>query len=172
MLKRKKGEVVEALQARLQRAQCNVLTEFKGLNVADLTRLRREIKAAGGEFIVVKNTLLKLAAAETDSAKLEEFFSGPTAVALGYDDPVGLAKVLTKFAKDKPNLKMKAGVLHQLVISEPEITELSRLPGREVLLAQLLAAMQGVPTALVNVLSGIIRQLLNTLKAVEEKKSA
>lgn len=172
MLKSKKEEVVEDLRDRLKRAQFNVLTDFKGLNVAQMTRLRREIKEVGGELIVVKNTLLKLAAAQTESAQLQEFFSGPTAVTLGYDNPVELAKVLTKFAKDSPDFKLKAGVLNYQVISDQEITELSKLPDREVLLARLLASMQGVPTALVNVLSGIIRQLLYTLKAIEEQKSA
>ncbi|MDD3581359.1 MAG: 50S ribosomal protein L10 [Desulfobacca sp.] len=172
MLRSEKSGVVEALHEKLQRAEFNVLTDFKGLKVAEITILRREIKEAGGELIVVKNTLLKRAAAATNSARLEEFFSGPTAVALGYDNPLNLAKVLTKFAKDKPDLKLKAGVLGSSVLAEADIGALAKLPSREVLLGQLLAAMQGIPTSLVNVLSGIVRQLLNVLKAIEAQKTA
>jgi len=172
VLRSEKSGVVDALHEKLQRAEFNVLTDFKGLKVAEITTLRREIKEAGGELIVVKNTLLRRAAAETNSARLEEFFIGPTAVALGYDNPLQLAKVLTKFAKDKPDLKLRAGVLRHSVLSEQDIGTLAKLPSREILLGQLLAAMQGIPTSLVNVLSGIIRQLLYTLQAIEAQKSA
>jgi len=172
VLRSEKSGVVEALHEKLQRAEFNVLTDFKGLKVTEITTLRRQIKEAGGELIVVKNTLLKRAAAETSSARLEEFFNGPTAVALGYDNPLNLAKVLTKFAKDKPDLKLKAGVLGSSVLAGADIGALAKLPGREVLLSQLLAAMQGIPTSLVNVLSGIVRQLLNVLKAIEAQKTA
>jgi len=167
-----KSRVVEALHEKLKQAEFNVLTDFKGLKVAEMTNLRREIKEAGGELIVVKNTLLQRAAVETESARLEEFFVGPTAVALGFDNPLNLAKVLSKFAKDKPEFKLKAGVLRHTVLSGQDIADLSKLPGREVLLSQLLAALQGIPTSLVNVLSGVIRQLLYTLQAIEAQKNA
>ncbi|MFP3866964.1 MAG: 50S ribosomal protein L10 [Desulfobacteraceae bacterium] len=172
MQRKEKSRIVEGLHEKLKQAEFNVLTDFKGLKVAEMTNLRREVKEAGGELIVVKNTLLKRAAAETETARLEEFFLGPTAIALGYDNPLNLVKALIKFAKDKPHLKLKAGVLRHSVLSKEDIAELSKLPGREVLISQLLAAMQAVPTSLVNVLSGVIRQLLYTLQAIEAQKAA
>lgn len=174
MLRRvQKQEVVANLREKLARAQLGVLTEFKGLKVADITALRRSLKEAGGELQVVKNTLLKLAAADTYAAALEEHLKGPTAIALSFGDPVALAKVLAQFAKEKPdNLRIKAGVLGQAVLSAQEVVELSKLPAREVLLAQLLGTLQSVPASLVNVLAAVIRKFLYVLKAIEEKRAA
>jgi large subunit ribosomal protein L10 len=171
MLKEKKSEVIAALQEKLGRAEFNILTDFKGLKVDEFTRLRRELKEAGGELAVVKNTLLKLAAVDTSTAGLEKFLVGPTAIVLGYQNPVEIAKIVSKYAKDKPdNFILKAGVLGSSVLTDKDVTELAKLPPREVLLAKLLGALQGVPTSLVSVLSGILRQFLYTLKAIEEKR--
>ena len=173
MLKSKKTEVIATLQEKLGRAEFNILTDFKGLKVADITQLRRELKEAGGELAVVKNTLLKLAAADTETAALENFLVGPTAIVLGYQNPVGIAKIVSKYAKDKPdNFILKAGVLGRSVLSDKDLVDLSKLPPREVLLAKLLGALQGVPTSLVSVLAGVIRKFLYTLKAIEEKQAS
>jgi large subunit ribosomal protein L10 len=173
MLKSKKTEVIASLQEKLARAEFNILTDFKGLKVAEITQLRRELKEAGAELAVVKNTLLKLAAAETETAALGNFLVGPTAIVLGYRNPVEIAKIVSKYAKDKPdNFILKAGVLGRSVLTDKDLVELSKLPTREVLLAKLLGALQGVPTSLVSVLSGILRKFLYTLKAIEEKQAA
>ena len=172
MLKEKKSEVIATLQEKLGRAEFNVLTDFKGLKVAEFTQLRRELKEAGGELAVVKNTLLKLAAGDSATAALEKFLVGPTAIVLGYQNPVEVAKIVSKYAKDKPdNFILKAGVLGQSVLTDKDVVELAKMPSREVLLAKLLGALQGVPTSLVSVLSGILRQFLYALKAIEEKKT-
>jgi large subunit ribosomal protein L10 len=173
MLKEKKSEVVAALQEKLGRAEFNVLTDFKGLKVAEFTQLRRELKEAGGELAVVKNTLLKLAAGDSETAVLAKYLVGPTAIVLGYQNPVEIAKIVSKYAKDKPdNFILKAGLLGHSVLTDKDVVELAKMPSREVLLAKLLGALQGVPTSLVSVLAGILRQLLYTLKAIEEKKAA
>ncbi|HSO73155.1 MAG TPA: 50S ribosomal protein L10, partial [Thermodesulfobacteriota bacterium] len=157
MLKEKKNEVVAALQEKLGRAEFNILTDFKGLKVAEFTQLRRELKEAGGELAVVKNTLLKLAAGDSATASLEKFLVGPTAIILGYQNPVEIAKIVSKYAKDKPdNFILKAGVLGQSVLTDKDVVELAKMPPREVLLAKLLGALQGVPTSLVSLLSGIL----------------
>lgn len=173
MLKSKKTEVIADLQEKLARAEFNILTDFKGLKVSEFTQLRRELKEAGGELAVVKNTLLKLAAGDTETAALEKFLVGPTAIVLGYQNPVEIAKIVSKYAKDKPdNFILKAGILGRSVLTDKDLVELSKLPPREILLAKLLGALQGVPTSLVGVLAGIIRKFLYTLKAVEEKRAA
>lgn len=172
MRKEEKAEIVQAIQEKLARAQIGILADFTGLQVEAMTQLRRQLKESGGELKVVKNTLLHRAAAETPVAPLSPQFTGPNALALGYADPVAVAKALIKFAQDKPLLKIRAGVLAGQVLSPQEIDALSKLPSREVLLAQLLGVLQGVPTALVTALAAVIRSLLNVLVAVKDQKAA
>ena len=173
MRKLEKAEIVQELQERIGRSQFNILADFTGLKVEEITRLRRQIREADGELRVVKNTLLSRAAGEgTPVASLSSHFVGPNAVTFGYGDPVALAKVLIKFAQEKPKFKLKAGVLSGQLLTAQELEALSKLPDREVLLAQFLGVLQGVPTALVTVLAGVIRNLLNVLVALKDKKAA
>jgi large subunit ribosomal protein L10 len=170
--KLEKAEIVQELQERIGRSQFNILADFTGLKVDEITRLRRQIRDAEGEMQVVKNTLLSRAAGQgSPMAHLSSHFVGPNAVTFGYGDPVALAKVLIKFAQEKPQFKLKAGVLSGQVLTAPELEALSKLPDREVLLAQFLGVLQGVPTALVTVLAGVIRNLLNVLVALKDKKA-
>jgi large subunit ribosomal protein L10 len=170
--KLEKAEIVQDIQERIGRSRFNILADFTGLKVAELTRLRRQVQEAEGEMKVVKNTLLLRAAGnDTPMGHLSSHFVGPNAVAFGYGDPVALAKVLIKFAQEKPQFKLKAGVLSGQVLTAQELDALSKLPDREVLLAQFLGVLQGVPTALVTVLAGVIRGLLNVLVALKDKKA-
>ncbi|MBI4643674.1 MAG: 50S ribosomal protein L10 [Deltaproteobacteria bacterium] len=172
MRKLEKAEIVQELQERIGRSQFNILADFTGLKVEEITRLRRQVREADGELRVVKNTLLSRAAGgDTPMASLSSQFVGPNAVTFGYGDPVALAKVLIKFAQEKPQFKLKAGVLSGQVLTAQEVDALSKLPDREVLLAQFLGVLQGVPTALVTVLAGVIRNLLNVLVALKDKKA-
>jgi large subunit ribosomal protein L10 len=167
-----KAEIVEELQERIGRSQFNILADFTGLKVAEMTRLRRQVREVDGELRVVKNTLLTRASGgDTPMASLGSQFVGPNAVTFGYGDPVALAKVLIKFAQEKPKFKLKAGVLSGQVLTAKDVEALSKLPDREVLLAQFLGVLQGVPTALVTVLAGVIRNLLNVLVALKDKKA-
>lgn len=166
-----KAAIMEELRDKAGRAQLGVLTDFTGLKVEVMGQLRRQIREADGELKVAKNTLLRQSA-EGDSlmAPLADQFSGPNAVAFAYADPVALAKLLVKFAQEKPLFKIKAGVMGKQVLRPQDIEALSKLPAREVLLAQLLGAMQAVPTGLVTVLAGVIRGLLNVLVAIRDQK--
>jgi large subunit ribosomal protein L10 len=170
--KQEKAEIVQQIQEKAAKSQIGILADFKGLKVEDMTRLRRQLQEAGGELKVVKNTLLTRAAAgESPMAPLISQFTGPNALTLGYGDPVALTKVLIKFAQERPLLQIKAGVLGGQMLSAKDLEALSKLPAKEVLLAQLLGVLQGVPTALVMVLSGVIRNLLNVLVALRDKKA-
>jgi large subunit ribosomal protein L10 len=162
---------MEELRDKAGRAQLGVLTDFTGLKVEIMSQLRRQVKEADGELKVAKNTLLRQSA-EGDSlmAPLSDQFVGSNAVAFGYSDPVALAKLLVKFAQEKPLFKIKAGVMGGQVLSPKDLEALSKLPAREVLLAQLLGAMQAVPTGLVTVLAGVIRGLLNVLVAIKDQQ--
>jgi len=170
--KLEKAEVVQAIQAKVAKSQIGILTDFKGLKVADMTRLRRQLQDADAELTVVKNTLLRRAGA--DDALLAPLLShatGPNALTLGYADPVSVTKVLIKFAQEKPQLVIKGGTLGGQALSLKDLEALSKLPAREVLLGQLLGVLQGVPQGLVSVLAGVIRNLLNVLVALKDKKA-
>lgn len=134
--------------------------------------MRRKLRDVDVEYKVVKNTLLVRASEDTDAALIKESFKGPSAVALSYDDPVAPAKVLSDFAKENEKLEIKIGVMEGKILDISAIKALSSLPSREVLLAQVLSAMNGVPTALVGVLSALPRQLLNVLQAIKDQKEA
>lgn len=169
---KEKAKIVEEIREKASRSQIGILTDFKGLKVEEMTRLRRQLQDASAELQVVKNTLLRRAAADDSPiGPMLSHFTGPNALTLGYADPVALAKIMTKFAQDKPQLEIKAAVLSGQLLSAKDLEALSKLPSREVLLAQFLGLLQGVPTALVTVLAGVIRNLLNVLVAYRDKKA-
>lgn len=169
---REKDKIVQEIREKAARSQIGILSDFKGLKVQEMTRLRRQLQEAKAELKVVKNTLLRRAAAG-DSAinPLMSQFIGPNALTLGYADPVALAKIMTKFAQEMPQLALKGAVLRGQLLSARDLEALSKLPSREVLLAQFLGLLQGMPTALVTVLAGVIRNLLNVLVAYRDKKA-
>jgi len=165
-----KKNVVADLHERFARSKLVIITDHKGLNVQAITDLRRQLRETGVEFQVVKNTLLRRAAAETGVEQLGEFFVGPSSVALSFDDPVAPAKVLTEFAKKNDKLEIKAGVMEAKALDLEAIKALSNLPSREELLAQVLSAMNAVPTGLVRVLHGVPQNFMNVLQAIKEQK--
>ena len=169
---KEKDKIVQEIREKVSRSQIGILTDFKGLKVEEMTRLRRQLQEAAAELKVVKNTLLRrAAAADSPIGPLVSQFTGPNALTLGYADPVALAKIMTKFAQEKPQLEIKAAVLSGQLLSAKDLEALSKLPAREVLLAQLLGVLNGVPTALVTVLAGVIRNLLNVLVAYRDQKA-
>ena len=169
---KEKDKIVQEIREKVSRSQIGILTDFKGLKVEEMTRLRRQLQEASAELKVVKNTLLRRAAADDSPiGPLLSKFTGPNALTLGYADPVALAKIMTKFAQEKPQLEIKAAVLSGQLLSAKDLEALSKLPAREVLLAQFLGLLNGVPTALVTVLAGVIRNLLNVLVAYRDKKA-
>ena len=165
-----KVATVAEIKDRLERMEGLVIAEYRGLQVRDITELRRQARDAGVEFKVLKNSLVELAAREADIGGLEDFLSGPNAFAFGYEDPIPVAKVLSEFAKDHKALVIKAGVLEGKVISAQAVEDLAELPPREVLLAQVLRAMQGPVSGLANVLQGTIRKLVYALEAIRQQK--
>ncbi len=171
MERSQKVKFVEDMKGRLEKAKASFLVDYKGLNVEAINRLRKDLRSAGAEFQVIKNRLLKLAAQSTDTAQLENFMRGPSAIALSYDDPVAPAKALVEFSKQFEQLEIKAGQISGKVMDLEAIKRLAELPSREILLSQALSAMQAVPAGFVRVLNGIILQFLYVLKAIEQKKS-
>ncbi len=167
-----KKQIVEKLRDQLAASRVVIVTDYKGLSVAQLNDLRRQLKNSEVEFRVVKNTLLTRASDSPELEKLQGFFKGPSAVALGFKDPVAPAKVLTKFAEDNKALEIKGGVLGGKRLDPAAIKALSALPAREVLLAQMLAVMNAVPAGFVRALADFPRRMLNVLNAIKDQKAA
>ncbi|UCD31856.1 MAG: 50S ribosomal protein L10 [Desulfobacterales bacterium] len=168
----KKKEIVRELKEKFARSKVVIVTDYKGLDVTTINDLRRKLGEVDVEYKVVKNSLLIRASEKTDSELIRDSFKGPSAIAVSYDDPVAPAKVLTKFAEENKNLEIKVGVLNGKVLDPNAIKALSRLPGREILLGQLLGALSGVPTAFVRILGALPVQLLNVLQAIKDQKEA
>jgi len=167
-----KKKVVEDLKEKFATTKVVIVTDYKGLNVAQMTELRRNLSEANVEFQVVKNTLLTRASKDTDAELLADVFKGPSGIALSFDDPVAPAKVLTQFAKDNQKLEIKAGVMNGKRMNLDAITALSKLPSREELLAQVLSTMNAVPAGLVRALADVPRRMANVLNAIKDQKEA
>ena len=172
MQRKTKQVVVSEIESRLKRANALFLAEYSGMNVAQMTRLRRELQQAGGELKVTKNTLLRLAASGTDAEAIRDQFTGPNAVICSYKDPVSIAKLLSSIAREMPFLKVKSGVLGKQRLGPDDLVRLATLPAREMLLGKLLGLMQATPQRLVGVLVANLNRLVWTLNAIKSKKEA
>mgnify|MGYP000907434935 CR=1 FL=1 len=167
-----KQATVAEIREKLEKAKGAVLADYRGLNVADATKLRRALREAGVEFRVLKNTMTRIAAQEAGIQGLDSYLEGPTAVAFGFTDLVAPAKVLSQFAKENKNLVIKAGIVEGKVVNGEGVKALADLPPKEVLIAKMLGSMQAPLAGLVNVLQGNIRNLVYTLEAVRKQKGA
>ncbi len=167
-----KKEIVTALSEDFKKSKIILVTDYKGLDVESVTKLRSELTKSNVDFKVVKNTLLRRASKDNDAALIEELFTGPTAVAVSYDDPVAPAKIISEFAKTNDKLEIKGAVMEGKAIGPEGIEALSSLPPREVLLGQVLSTINGVPTGFVRVLSAVPTGLLNVLQAIKDQKEA
>ncbi|SEP47586.1 50S ribosomal protein L10 [Propionispora vibrioides] len=169
-----KKALVAELAEKLQNTKGAVLTNYRGLNVAQDTNLRRKLREAGVEYRVVKNTMTRIAANEVGIQGMDAYLEGPTAIAISSTDPVAPAKVISDFIKENKlqALEIKAGLVEGKVIDAAGVKALASLPSREVLIAQVLAGMQSPIVGLVNVLHGNIRNLVYTLEAVRKQKES
>jgi large subunit ribosomal protein L10 len=173
-----KQEFVAEFKDKLDRATCVYLVDYRGLDVTSANALRSRIRSEGQgeyEYRVAKNTLLKRACAETRSAAIAERLDGPTAVALSYGDPVGLAKILAEFAKDHEVFELRAGVLEGEPVTPADIGKLATLPNLEELRARLVGLLQAPAGQLVRLLAepgaGVAR-LLEARRANLESEGA
>ena len=170
MTRSEKAAVIEAIKANADRASFAVLTEFKGMTVEELTNLRVNLRKAGGEFYVVKNTLARIAFTGGTHDVVKDKFPDNSAIALGFDDPVAVAKALSDFAKQSKLFQLRCGSLEGKEMSAEQVEALAKLPSKEQLLGQLLGTMNAVPTNFVSLFANVLRGLLYALKAIEEKK--
>ncbi|MBX6394488.1 MAG: 50S ribosomal protein L10 [Alicyclobacillaceae bacterium] len=158
-VREEKVRAVEELTAKLRDAKAAIVTDYRGLNVAEMTELRKRLREAGVEYKVVKNTLTRRATEAAQVQVLDQHLVGPTAIAFGYDDVVVPAKILSEFAKDHKALEIKGGLIEGRLVNAADIEALAKLPSREGLLSMLLSVLQAP-----------MRNLAYAVKQIAEQK--
>ena len=158
-----KAVIIEAVKARADKASFAVITDFKGMTVEELTNLRVSLRNAGGEYLVVKNTLARIALTDGTHNAIKDKFHDNCGVAFGFDDPVAVAKALSDFAKQSKLFELRCASLDGKAMDAAQIDALAKLPGREQLLGQLLGTMNAVPTNFVSLFANVVRGLLLSL---------
>jgi large subunit ribosomal protein L10 len=156
-----KEQAVAEVTEKFKASASTIIADYRGLNVAQVTQLRKSLREAGIEFVVLKNSLARRASANAELSALDEYLTGPTAIAFSKDDLVAPAKILTDFAKKNDQLSVKGGVVEGRVVGYDQIKALAELPSRDGLLSMLLSVLQAP-----------VRNFALAVKAVAEKKEA
>lgn len=165
-----KKYLVEAVGSHLDKSNYVFLTNFERISVAETADLRNRLEKEGAEFHVVKNSLLNIAAKERNFPDLKPLLEGPIAIVVGGDNPSGVAKVLKEYFKEKDKVDVKGGVLEDRALTPEQIEALAKLPGMEVLRAQLLGLLNQPASMMVQILAAVPRSMVQVLhaKATEE----
>ena len=171
ILEQKKQQVA-VLAESLKAARTGVVVNYKGITVAQDTKLRKELREAGDEYMVVKNTLLRLALKDAGIDGIDHVLEGTTALAISKEDYVSSAKILAKFAETSKTFEIKAGFVDGGAINADGVKELAALPPKEVLVAKVLGGFNAPITGFVTVLNGTMKGLVVALNAIAEKQSA
>lgn len=168
----KKKEFVSSLSDDLNNAIAGVLVDYRGINVENDTKLRRELRDAGVTYIVVKNTILNYVIKNVGLDGLSSFLTGTTAIGFSNTDPIITAKILTKYSDNsKGSFKIKAGFVDKEILSETEVFDLGKIPSKEILIAKALGSLNSPICGFVNVLNANILGLVNVLDAISKKSA-
>lgn len=166
-----KEVIVSEIQQKFEKSKTVILADYRGLNVEEVTALRKKMREAGIDYKVLKNTMTSRAAKAANIEGLDQYLSGPTALAFSYNDYAAPAKILSDFAKNHKKLELKAGVLDGKVIDFNGVKDLADLPSREVLLGTLAGVMQAPIRGLATVLAGPLRNFAYALEAIRKQKA-
>jgi large subunit ribosomal protein L10 len=167
-----KVAVVNEVRARLEASDAAVLTEYRGLSVADLAQLRRELAAAGGDYKIYKNTLVRLAVADGPQAPIHDLLTGPTAIAFVEGDVSAVAKALRDFGRSNPSLVVKGAMVGTGLLSASDLSVLADLPSRDVVLAMFAGTMAAPLQQLAGLLQALPRNLAYGLSALIDQRQA
>ena len=170
MNRTEKQSAIDALSAKLAGAHSIYVTDYAGLNVHNVTELRRRLRRAGVEYLVVKNTLARRALQSSRIAGLDAHFAGPTALALTATDAAAAAKVLTDFAKEFQKPAVRAAVVDGREVTPEQVKRLAQLPPREVLLGQLAGALQAPLAGFVGALTGLLSTFVGAVEALRTQR--
>ena len=170
--KEQKAQATSEVATKLKRAKTTVLADYRGLNVAQDTKLRKKLREGGVEYRVIKNTVTSRAAKDADIEGLDAYLAGPIAIAFDYEEFTRAAKILSDFARENKALEIKAGVFEGKVIGPDKVKALANLPSREVLLAQLAGQFAAPLAGLASVLAGPLRQFAYAVEALRQKREA
>ena len=157
--KEEKAVLIDALADRLGRSTIAIVTDYRGLNVADMQDLRRRLRAANVEYAVAKNTLTRFAAERVNKTVIVADLEGPTAIAFGYDDPAVAAKAMQDYARTSRILRVKGAVLGDRRLSAEDVQGLAELPPKPQLQARVVGTIQGPMSSLVGTINGLLAQL-------------
>ena len=167
-----KSEKIDAIKAKIDKAQVAVITEYQGMTVEDITKLRREIQKGGGDYMVTKNTLAKIAVKGTAYEVLTDKLTGAIALAFGYEDPVSPAKAVAKFIKEAKKGNIIGAVLDGKLLTDAQTKELAELPSKEELYAKLLGSINSPASGIANSINAVMAQLTRAMAAVRDQKAA
>ena len=166
-----KAKTVTAVHEKLKAAKMAIVTEYRGLTVAQLTRLRREIRQVSGEYQVIKNTLVRRALKDTAYGSLDRLLEGPTAWVFGYEDPVMLSKTLVRFIEGNEKLTIKGGLLEGEFMDQAKVKILAKMPSRPELQAKLLALMQAPAVQLLRLVQEPGARVVRLIETLRKGKS-
>ena len=167
-----KNEKIEAIKEHVAKAKVMIVTEYKGLSVAEITDVRRRLQKEDGDYTVVKNTLAKIAIKDTPFECMSDLLEGPVAIAMGFGDEVSPAKVFTKFMKDSKKGEIKGGAVDGVLLSPKEVEALAKLPSKEELYAKILGSINSPASGIANSVNAVMRSLVYAMDQVRQKKSA
>ncbi|MGZ0654180.1 50S ribosomal protein L10 [Coraliomargarita sp. W4R53] len=166
-----KQYLVEEVSTHLNKSDYVYLTNYERITVEEIAELRAQLSEFDAEFHVIKNSIFGVAAAAQDLPDLGEYLNGQTAIVVGGDNPSGVAKIIGEFFKKKDKVEMKAGILNERALTKEEIEALAKLPGLEVLRAQLLSLLTQPATGFVRVINAVPQGLVNVLQAKVRKEN-
>lgn len=167
-----KSEKIDALKSKIEKAQVAIVTDYKGYSVEEITKLRRSLQKDGGDYMVVKNTLAKIAIKGTQFEVLEDALKGSMALAFGFEDQVSPAKAVSKFIKETKKGEIMAAALDGKLLSAAEANALASLPSKEELYAKMLGCINSPATGIAGSVSAVMAQLTRAVAAVRDQKAA
>lgn len=167
-----KTNKIESIKEKLAKAQVAIVTEYKGLSVDEITNLRRRLQKEDGDYTVTKNTLAKIAVKGTEFEVLVDSFKGPIALALGFKDQVSPAKIVSSFIKEVKKGEIIAAALDGKLLSANDAKALANLPSKEEIYAKMLGCVNSPASGIANATNSVITQLVRTMAAVRDAKTA